>query len=648
MRRIASTHIAQVFLPQLREKDDMTQSSSPASARKRFFDNVYALNAFVPGSAATLLKLGLVALVLLLAALPALALDITVGAGCTLTDAINEAQGLAKPEGVTCADGSDGAGAAGHDTIIIPFGGAEIRNTTTYPEITTHITIEGNYNTINGGGTTNFFTSDGGAELRLRNLTLTDGYHEDNGGALDHRGGRLYLTGVTIKNGGLLYQGAGAIYSAGYLNIKDSYFLNNSGVTNAGSDRTGAINHRNADLIIEKSVFTGNSGASLISATVSAVDSAEFIIRNSTFYGNTVDDDSDGITISSVGGALTSRLHHLTVVGGGVGYGAGTHYLHNSILYGAATDCAKSTGVTLAANENNIIGVNECGGSPSSADPLLPASPRGSSYLTHFMLPANSPAVDAAGDCSAFTTIDQIGTSRPQPAGGHCDIGAYERPQAPRVNPRSGGGPSASARDEGNAAAAIAPAPQPAKPRVSTCKSLPAHIVVSNITPTTQCQEVAGYVIGNEAIAAVAIYAVDVWGWVPPDTQVCFARTSGSFKFIDTTPLPRVVYDSAPVGIDGMICTMIDRPGMVALLPGPPAPAATPMPPNQWNLSSCMVRTKFILNLRSSPGGAVIGAVPYDVTLTAMARTADWFKVDYLGTSGWVSNGYLEAKGNCG
>ena len=123
---------------------------------------------------------------------------------------------------------------------------------------------------------------------------------------------------------------------------------------------------------------------------------------------------------------------------------------------------------------------------------------------------------------------------------------------------------------------------------------------------------------------------------------------SGSFKFIDTTPLPRVVYDSAPVGINGMICTMIDRPGMVALLPGPPAPAATPMPPNQWGLGNCMVRTMFILNLRSSPGGPVIGVVPYDVTLTAMARTADWFKVDYLGTAGWVSNGYLEAKGNCG
>ena len=94
-------------------------------------------------------------------------------------------------------------------------------------------------------------------------------------------------------------------------------------------------------------------------------------------------------------------------------------------------------------------------------------------------------------------------------------------------NPGGGGGPSSrSGRDDGQSTAASLPAAAPKKPKpVSTCLSLPAHIVVSNITPSTQCQEVAGYVIGNEAIAAAAIYAVDVWGWVQPDTQVCFAGT---------------------------------------------------------------------------------------------------------------------------
>ena len=176
-----------------------------------------------------------------------------------------------------------------------------------------------------------------------------------------------------------------------------------------------------------------------------------------------------------------------------------------------------------------------------------------------------------------------------------------------------------------------------------------AHIVVSNVTPTTQCQEVSGYVIGNEAIAAAAIYAVDIWGWVQPNTQVCFARPSGSFKFIDTTPLPRVVYDSAPVGVDGMICHH-DRPaGHGRALAGPAgAGRHADAPESMGSPAAAWCGRSSYLNLRSSPGGPVIGAVPYDVTLTAMARTADWFKVDYLGTAGWVSNGYLEAKGNCG
>ena len=350
---------------------------------------------------------------------------------------------------------------------------------------------------------------------------------------------------------------------------------------------------------------------------------------------------------------LTTRLHHNTVKDG-VDFGGGTHHVQNNIFYGSTRDCELVDG-RHADDEREQYHrhwrLPDHRTAIRATDPQLPANPTGQGSRTRFPLSLGSPAVDAAGDCTGLTTVDQIGTSRPQWPGGQCDIGAFELPQDPPSSNPPGGRDtdSRSGRDDGRSAEASLPAAAPKKPKpVSTCLSLPEHIVVSNVTPTTQCQEVAGYVIGNKEIAAVAIYAVDVWGWVQPDTQVCFAGTSGSFKFIDTTPLPRVVYDSAPVGIDGMICTMIDRPGMVALLPGPPAPAATPMPPDQWGLGGCMVRTKFILNLRSSPGGPVIGAVPYDVTLTAMARTADWFKVDYLGTAGWVSNGYLEAKGNCG
>ena len=141
---------------------------------------------------------------------------------------------------------------------------------------------------------------------------------------------------------------------------------------------------------------------------------------------------------------------------------------------------------------------------------------------------------------------------------------------------------------------------------------------------------------------------------MPPDLRVCFEAAGGRVKFIDTGVMPRVVSDLAPVGVDGQVCATINRPGMVVLLPGPPAPMATPaptatsVPPDSWALSGCRVRTLYALNFRASPGGAVIGDMPYNVTLTALERTMDWFKVDYHGARGWLANGYLEAIGTCG
>ena len=101
-----------------------------------------------------------------------------------------------------------------------------------------------------------------------------------------------------------------------------------------------------------------------------------------------------------------------------------------------------------------------------------------------------------------------------------------------------------------------------------------------------------------------------------------------------------------------MICTTINRPGTVVLLPGPPAPMATatpaPLAPTGRSLSDCMVSTHYMLNLRDAPAGKVIGGVPYNVTLTALARTVGWFKVDYHGAQGWIAAMYVEPHGACG
>lgn len=65
-------------------------------------------------------------------------------------------------------------------------------------------------------------------------------------------------------------------------------------------------------------------------------------------------------------------------------------------------------------------------------------------------------------------------------------------------------------------------------------------------------------------------------------------------------------------------------------------------------LRNCLVTTEYSLFLRDSPAGTAIGGVPEGATLTALARTADWFKVDDNGEHGWISADYVTPKGACG
>ena len=147
---------------------------------------------------AQLRKLAILAAILLLTALPALAADIYVDDECTLTQAINAAQGGSNGEGVTCEAGATGAGQAGHDTIHLPSSGPTIAYATSYPDITTYITIEGNNSVLDGENATYFFDVIGGAEFILKNVTLHDG-SEENGGAAIYSTARLFLQGLPSR-----------------------------------------------------------------------------------------------------------------------------------------------------------------------------------------------------------------------------------------------------------------------------------------------------------------------------------------------------------------------------------------------------------------------------------------------------------------
>ena len=392
------------------------------------------------------LKSALIALVLLLPALPAFAGEIDVDSTCTLAQAINEANGATSGVG-SCEAGTDGAGATGLDTINMPATAGTLRLSARLPTITSVIVINGNGWTISGDsdddgdGDTGIFLLNAG-KLTISDMTLTKANvspSDENGGAIRLFPGALVLNNVVLSDNKAVGQG-GAVFIGGQgssASISNSVFSNNA-TTNAADG--GAI-YNHVSLSVKSSAFNGNSadGTGWGGAISTSSEAVSTTIVNSTFYGNSA---FRGGAIHNNGSGF--KLLHATVVnntarssnpdpvnqGGGVYNTASGAEIKNSLLSGnTGFDCRQSVAVT--GINTNLIRTGNCGTPYSSADPSLPAAPTTPSSAgdppAYFALPSNSPAVNAV-DCLTDVTVDQVGTSRPQPANGKCDIGAYEYP----------------------------------------------------------------------------------------------------------------------------------------------------------------------------------------------------------------------------
>lgn len=157
--------------------------------------------------------------------------------------------------------------------------------------------------------------------------------------------------------------------------------------------------------------------------------------------------------------------------------------------------------------------------------------------------------------------------------------------------------------------------------------------------------------IGVQAIIdAGFVDAVDVWGYSDPMAEVCFPSSRGRFPllFKDASTTPHTLLPLSSVVRSGMVCGTVAGPGtiiMVEAWPGATLPVDSP--PDAKALQDCMVTTTATLNFRAAPGGEIKRAIPFDVTLTAIARTADWYQVDYHGAIGWISADYVQTSGSC-
>ncbi len=204
------------------------------------------------------------------------------------------------------------------------------------------------------------------------------------------------------------------------------------------------------------------------------------------------------------------------------------------------------------------------------------------------------------------------------------------------------------------------------RPPVDTCPNLPAGIAVRGHSPfSTQCQQVSEASVGNADLMARGIIdAVDVWGNVEAEVEVCFNQP-GKLYFLDAATSPRSQSELPAERIDGMTCGRIKRVGTVALISAgdaasesqPEAPASADQPDEPPALFVppgeapyiCQLVAGDIINLRSDSGteAMVLAEIPTFSLLVPQNRTKDWFQVTFDGQLGWVSKEYVFQSVGC-
>jgi hypothetical protein len=314
---------------------------------------------------------------------------------------------------------------------IYENGGTVDVATSTVLDNTVHITSSSGGDDGGGG-----IHSEGGgvnltqAAIDGNSFTLDGGSGGDNGGGgVYEDGGDVTVVVSSIDGNSLTVQndtggddgGGGLASEGGDIGVGYSSISNNTAnVTDTGGDDGGgAILDEGGDSIYLNSTLSENSMT---------------ITGAGTFNG--------GGAILSFG---SSQISNLTIAGNDTNMPGGAirsddrvQFKNTIVADNTATPAGNCAGTgTFVSAGFNLESANTCtfngAGDLVNTDPQLgPLQNNGSPTPTPTLtqaLAAGSPAVDA-GSCTDIIgtaeTIDQRGVARPQPAGGRCDIGAYE------------------------------------------------------------------------------------------------------------------------------------------------------------------------------------------------------------------------------
>ncbi|BAP54803.1 Na-Ca exchanger/integrin-beta4 [Thioploca ingrica] len=309
--------------------------------------------------------------------------------------------------------------------------------------INTDLTIDGPNITLDGGNQRVLAVASG-KTVNLIGMTITNTIGSStaiNYGGNIHNSGVLTITNCLLKNGKANYKG-GAIYNASgaSLTLYNSTLYNNQVLTSSANTGGGGIYNDGGTLtIINSTISTNKVMASGGVATANHGggihnNSGTLTIESSTITYNSVTSAKQGGGIYVVGGTVTVKNSIIAGNSGTANYKdcKGTITSKGYNLIGATTGCPKNgTGdISFSDSITNLFdpfpslvnGVHPL--KPSSGNSALNAVPNGINGC-------GTPPFD----------YDQLGTSRPYPQGGNCDIGAYE--MAPIIYHQIGVNPAA-------------------------------------------------------------------------------------------------------------------------------------------------------------------------------------------------------------
>jgi CSLREA domain-containing protein len=292
------------------------------------------------------------------------------------------------------------------------------------------------------------------ASATLDRVRMTDNRAETNrGGAVFNQNESSLAIVDSTLDANQAFDDGGAIFTQNdsTLTLVRSTLVGNRANTGGGATATdgggGIFAQNDSAVSLLESTLSGNTTPANGGGVFRRNDNV-LLVRNSTISGNTAGLNGGGIAADTPTGQASLLLDHATIAFNSAAAGGGLHLrapggfapfepyrvratiVARNVASGAANDCASEVGGVITSLDFNLDTTSTCGfgatGDRPGADPRLAAlADNGGPTQTHALL-AGSAAIDAGPTTCPGPAVDQRGVVRAQPAGGRCDVGAFE------------------------------------------------------------------------------------------------------------------------------------------------------------------------------------------------------------------------------